>query len=53
MNELTLYNYDAAPLTVSPIPRTGNYSIAVCGGVPATLRRGVDFGMIRRRTARP
>lgn len=49
MNELTLYNYDAAPLTVSPIPRTGNYSIAVCGGVPATLRRGVDFGMIRKK----
>lgn len=49
MNELTLYNYDAAPLAVAPIPRTGNYSIAVCGGAPATLRRGVDFGMIRKK----
>lgn len=49
MNELTLYNYDAAPLAVTPIPRTGNYSIAVCGGAPATLRRGVDFGMIRKK----
>lgn len=49
MNELTLYNYDAAPLEVAHIPRTGNYSIAVCGGAPATLRRGVDFGMIRKK----
>lgn len=49
MNEMTLYQYDAAPLAVSPIPRTGNYSISVCGGPSATLRRGVDFGMIRKK----
>lgn len=53
MNEIALYQYDAAPLTVAPIPRTGNYSICVCGGQPATLRRGVDFGMIRKRNGDP
>lgn len=53
MNEMALYQYDAAPLTVAPIPRTGNYSICVCGGQPATLRRGVDFGMIRKRNGDP
>lgn len=53
MNEMTLYQYDAAPLAVSPIPRTGNYSISVCGGPPATLRRGVDFGMIRKKNGEP
>lgn len=49
MNELTLYNYDAAPLAVAPIPRTGNYTICAPNGAPATLRRGVDFGMIRKK----
>lgn len=53
MNEIALYQYDAAPLAVSPIPRTGNYSISVCGGQPATLRRGVDFGMIRKKNGEP
>lgn len=49
MNELALYNYDAAPLTVAPIPRTGNYTICAPGGAPATLKRGIDFGMIRKK----
>lgn len=49
MNELTLYNYDAAPLTVSPIPRTGNYTICAPDGAPAVLKRGIDFGMIRKK----
>lgn len=49
MNELTLYNYDAAPLAVAPIPRTGNYTICAPNGAPATLKRGIDFGMIRKK----
>lgn len=49
MNELTLYNYNAAALMVDPIPRTGNYTICAPNGAPATLRRGVDFGMIRKK----
>lgn len=49
MNELTLYNYDAAPLAVAPIPRTGNYTICAPDGAPATLKRGIDFGMIRKK----
>ena len=49
MNELTLYNYNAAALIVDPIPRTGNYTICAPNGAPATLRRGVDFGMIRKK----
>ena len=47
-NEIALYQYDAAALAVSSIPRTGNYTICAPGGVPATLRRGTDFGMIRK-----
>lgn len=53
MNELAMYQYDAAALTVAPIPHTGNYSISVYGGQPATLRRGVDFGMIRKKNGDP
>ena len=49
MNELALYNYDAAPLAVAPIPRTGNYTICAPNGAPATLKRGIDFGMIRKK----
>ena len=49
MNELTLYNYDAAPLAVAPFPRTGNYTICAPDGAPATLKRGIDFGMIRKK----
>ena len=49
MNELTLYNYNAAALMVAPIPRTGNYTICAPDGVPATLKRGIDFGMIRKK----
>ncbi|MBU5626505.1 hypothetical protein KQI82_06175 [Oscillibacter sp. MSJ-2] len=48
-NELTLYHYDAAPMSVEKKPRTGDYLISVYGCAPATLRRGVDFGMIRKK----
>lgn len=47
--ELTTYSFDAAPLAVEKKPRTGDYQISVFGCPPATLRRGVDFGMIRRK----
>ena len=53
MNELALYQYNATALTVAPVPRTGNYTICIPGGVPVTLRRGIDFGMIRKKTATP
>ena len=49
MNELALYQYNAAALTVAPVPRTGNYTICAPDGVPATLKRGIDFGMIRKK----
>lgn len=49
MNEIALYRYDAAALEVSPIPRTGNYTICAPNGIPATLKRGTDFGMIRKK----
>lgn len=49
MNELTLYNYNAAALIVDPIPRTGNYTICAPDGAPAVLKRGIDFGMIRKK----
>lgn len=49
MNEIALYRYDAAALAVSPIPRTGNYTICAPNGIPATLKRGTDFGMIRKK----
>ena len=42
-------SYDAAPLAVAPIPRTGNYTICAPDGAPATLKRGIDFGMIRKK----
>ena len=47
--ELMLYSYSASPLAVQKKPHTGDYEISVFGGAPATLRRGVDFGMIRRK----
>lgn len=48
MNEaLTLYSYDASPLAVQK--NRGDYLISVFGGATATLRRGVDFGMIRKK----
>ena len=49
MNEIALYHYDAAALAVAPIPRTGNYTICAPNGIPATLKRGTDFGMIRKK----
>ena len=53
MNELALYQYNAAALTVVPIPRSGNYTICGPGGVTATLKRGIDFGMIRKKNGDP
>ena len=49
MNELALYHYDAAALTVAPVPRSGNYTICAPDGAPAILKRGIDFGMIRKK----
>lgn len=45
--ELTLYSYNAAPMEVQQ--HRGNYEISVFGCAPTVLRRGVDFGMIRRK----
>lgn len=45
--ELTLYQFEAAPMQVSK--QKGDYSISVWGGDPLTLKRGIDFGMIRRK----
>ena len=49
MNELTLYQYNAAALTVAPVPRSGNYTICAPDGTPSVLKRGIDFGMIRKK----
>ena len=49
MNELALYQYNAAALTVAPVPRSGNYTICAPDGAPAVLKRGIDFGMIRKK----
>ena len=43
MNELALYQYNAAALTVAPVPRSGNYTICAPDGAPAILKRGIDF----------
>ena len=53
MNEMTLYSYNAAPLAVQKKPHSGDYEISVFGCQPATLRRGVDFGMIRKKNGDP
>lgn len=53
MNEMTLYSYNAAPLAVQKKPYSGDYEISVFGCQPATLRRGVDFGMIRKKNGDP
>ena len=53
MNELALYSFDAAPLTVQHKPRSGDYLISAYGGPPATLRRGIDFGMIYQKDGSP
>ena len=49
MNELIPYSYEQSALTVTRIPRTQDYAISVYGRAPATLKRGVDFGMIRKK----
>lgn len=53
MQELALYSYDAAPLAVEKKPRSGDYLISAFGGPPATLRRGIDFGMIYQKDGSP
>ena len=53
MNEIALYHYDAAALAVAPIPRTGNYTICAPSGAVAVLKRGTDFGMIRKPNGEP
>ena len=53
MQELDLYSYDAAPLAVEKKPRSGDYLISAFGGPPATLRRGIDFGMIYQKDGSP
>lgn len=45
--ELVLYQYDAQPMLVQR--KRENYEICAMGGAPMTLRRGVDFGMIRKK----
>ena len=47
--ELIPYSYEQSALTVSRIPHTQDYAISVYGCAPATLKRGVDFGMIRKK----
>ena len=49
MNELIPYSYEQSALTVTRIPRTQDYAISVYGCAPAPLKRGVDFGMIRKK----
>ena len=53
MQELALYSYDAAPLAVEKKPRSGDYLISAFDGPPATLRRGIDFGMIYQKDGSP
>ena len=53
MNELALYQYNAAALTVAPVPRSGNYTICAPDGTPSVLKRGIDFGMIRKKNGDP
>ena len=47
--ELIPYSYEQSALTVSRIPRSQDYAISVFGCAPTTLKRGVDFGMIRKK----
>lgn len=51
--ELTPYSYEQTALTVVRKPRSQDYEISVFGCPPATLRRGVDFGMIRKKNGDP
>lgn len=48
-NELIPYSYDQTALTVERKSRSQDYQISVFGCAPTTLKRGVDFGMIRKR----
>lgn len=50
-DELTLYSYDASPMKV--MRYRGDYQISVFGCPPAILRRGVDFGSIRKKNGEP
>lgn len=48
-NEMILYTCDAQALMVQQEKRTLNYTICAPGCSPQTLKRGVDFGMIRKK----
>lgn len=52
-NELALYSFDAAPMAVDRVSRSADYMISVYGSQPARLRRGVDFGVIRKKNGEP
>lgn len=47
--EMMLYSYNAAPLAVQKKPYSADYEISVFGSPPATLHRGSDFGVIRKK----
>ena len=47
--EMMLYSYNAAPLAVQKKPHSADYEISVFGSAPATLHRGIDFGVIRKK----
>jgi hypothetical protein len=49
MNDMVLYTCDAKALSVSQEKRTGNYLIGLPGCTPQRLKRGVDFGVIRKK----
>ena len=51
--ELSTYSYDQTALTVERKPRSQDYQISVFGCPPTTLRRGVDFGMVRKKNGDP
>ena len=48
-NELIPYSYEQTALTIQRKSRSQDYEISVFGCTPTTLRRGVDFGMIRKK----
>lgn len=53
MQELIPYSYEQTALTVERVPRSQDYQISVFGCAPTTLKRGVDFGMIRKKNGDP
>jgi len=47
--EMIPYSYTQSALTVERKSRSQDYQISVFGCAPTTLKRGVDFGMIRKK----